>query len=119
AGGAADAVGGDGVAHLDTARVLTLLQGQADGGRDRGLGLVYAASADSMQGGLGSWTISARRARRGLLIGPKAMAEGDLIGARLTTSVLRGDVHAGRGWMAGPGSTLMAVQVPLTTLKAE
>ncbi|MFJ5216335.1 FtsK/SpoIIIE domain-containing protein [Streptomyces sp. NPDC088354] len=88
-------------------------------GRDQGLGLVYAASADGLQGGMSGWTVSARRARRGLLLAPKTMAEGDLIGVRLTGSVVRGVTHPGRGWTAGPGSTVMAVQVPLTTLRAD
>ncbi|MEU6341129.1 FtsK/SpoIIIE domain-containing protein [Streptomyces sp. NPDC046977] len=88
-------------------------------GRDQGLGLVYAASADGLQGGMSGWTVSARRARRGLLLAPKTMAEGDLIGVRLTGSVVRGVSHPGRGWTAGPGGTVMAVQVPLTTLRAD
>ncbi|MDT0462965.1 FtsK/SpoIIIE domain-containing protein [Streptomyces gibsoniae] len=122
---ALDALPGPRVVVVDDADLLMtpaadkVLKEIVVSGRDRGLGLVYAASADSLQSGLSGWTINARRARRGLLLSPKTTAEGDLIGMRLTPSVLRGGTHVGRGWTAGPGSTLMAVQIPLTTLRAD
>lgn len=88
-------------------------------GRDQGLGLVYAATADGVQGGMSGWMSSARKARRGLLLGPKSTTEGDLIGVRLPHAVTRVAPHAGRGWTAGPGNEVMALQVPLTSLRTE
>ncbi|MFF3564001.1 FtsK/SpoIIIE domain-containing protein [Streptomyces sp. NPDC002574] len=122
---ALDALPGPRVVMVDDADLLMnpaadkLLKEIAVSGRDQGLGLVYAASADGLQGGLSGWTVSAKRARRGLLLGPKTLSEGDLIGVRLPQSVVRSVAHPGRGWTAGPGGTVMAVQVPLTTLRAE
>ncbi|WP_431950781.1 FtsK/SpoIIIE domain-containing protein [Actinacidiphila sp. bgisy167] len=88
-------------------------------GRDQGLGLVYAATADGVQGGMGGWMAGARKARRGLLLGPKSINEGELIGVRLPHAITRVAPHVGRGWTAGPGNEVMALQVPLTSLRTE
>jgi S-DNA-T family DNA segregation ATPase FtsK/SpoIIIE len=87
-------------------------------GRDHGLGLVFAASSDGFQSGMSGWASAARRARRGLLLEPRALTEGELIGTRLGPSVIRAVPRVGRGWMTGPAGAPVAVQVPLTTLKA-
>ncbi|MFG2071962.1 FtsK/SpoIIIE domain-containing protein [Nonomuraea maritima] len=88
-------------------------------GRDNGLGLLYAGMAESLQLALGSWISAARRARRGVLLAPKSMQEGDMIGARLPTHLLRTAPSPGRGWTAGPAGDVLAVQVPLTVLRPE
>jgi S-DNA-T family DNA segregation ATPase FtsK/SpoIIIE len=86
-------------------------------GRDQGQGLVFGASSDSYQSGMSGWAAAARRTRRGVLLEARQLTEGDLIGARLGPSVIRAMPRVGRAWMTGPGGTLAAVQVPLTTLK--
>jgi S-DNA-T family DNA segregation ATPase FtsK/SpoIIIE len=86
-------------------------------GRDQGQGLVFGASSDSYQSGMSGWAAAARRTRRGVLLEPRQLTEGELIGARLGPSVIRAMPRVGRGWMTGPGGTLVAVQIPLTTLK--
>ncbi|WP_220040418.1 FtsK/SpoIIIE domain-containing protein [Nonomuraea aridisoli] len=88
-------------------------------GRDHGLGLLYAGMAESLQLALGSWVSAARRARRGVLLAPKSMQEGDMIGVRLPTHLLRTAPSPGRGWTGGPGGEVMAVQVPLTVLRPD
>lgn len=88
-------------------------------GRDRGLGLLYAGSADALQLAMGSWLSAAKRARRGLLLGPKSLQEGDMIGVRLPVHLIRATPVAGRGWTTGRGGEAMAVQVPLTVLRTE
>ncbi|MFB7673995.1 FtsK/SpoIIIE domain-containing protein [Kitasatospora purpeofusca] len=88
-------------------------------GRDRGLGLLYAGSADALQLAMGSWLSAAKRARRGLLLGPKSLQEGDMIGVRLPVHLIRATPVAGRGWTTGRGGEVMAVQVPLTVLRTE
>jgi S-DNA-T family DNA segregation ATPase FtsK/SpoIIIE len=87
-------------------------------GRDQGLGLVFSASSDSFQSGMSGWAAAARRARRGVLLEPRQLTEGELIGVRLGPSVIRAVPRVGRGWMTGPGGAPVAVQVPLTTLRA-
>ncbi|MEU3186043.1 FtsK/SpoIIIE domain-containing protein [Streptomyces sp. NPDC006923] len=120
---ALDALPGPRVVLIDDADLLMtpaadkVLREIALSGRDQGLGLVFAASADGLQSGLSGWTTAARRARRGLLLAPKNLAEGDLTGLRLSPSVIRSMTQPGRAWTAGPGGAAMAVQVPLTVLR--
>ncbi|MGW1725709.1 FtsK/SpoIIIE domain-containing protein [Streptomyces sp. NPDC002306] len=122
---ALDALPGPRVVMIDDADLLTspaadkVLKEIAVSGRDQGLGLVYAASAEGFQSGMSGWTLAARRARRGMLLAPKNLAEGDLAGVRLSQSVVRSMTHPGRAWTAGPGGALLAIQVPLTPLRAE
>jgi S-DNA-T family DNA segregation ATPase FtsK/SpoIIIE len=87
-------------------------------GRDHGLGLVFAASSDSFQSGMSGWAAAARRSRRGVLLEPRSLTEGELIGVRLGPSVIRAVPRVGRGWMTGASGAPVAVQVPLTTLRA-
>ncbi|WP_258575235.1 FtsK/SpoIIIE domain-containing protein, partial [Streptomyces shenzhenensis] len=121
---ALDALPGPKVVMVDDADLITnsaadkLLREIAVSGRDQGLGLVYAASAEGFQSGMSGWTLAARRARRGLLLAPKNLTEGDLIGVRLMPSVVRATTHPGRAWTAGPSGALLALQVPLTPLRA-
>lgn len=122
---ALDASAGPTVVVVDDADLLLspacdrVLKEVALSGRDRGLGLLYAGMAESLQVALGSWVSAARRARRGLLLAPKSMQEGDMIGVRLPTHLLRAVPAPGRGWTSGPGSEVMAVQVPLTVLRPD
>ncbi|MBL1066193.1 FtsK/SpoIIIE domain-containing protein [Streptomyces sp. 7-21] len=99
-----------------------LLMGKADqalkrvasAGRDRGIGLLLAGPADGLS--TVGWVGVARRARRGLLLGPKNLAEGELIGVRLTPEHLRPSPVPGRGWTSDGAGRAVAVQVPLTVL---
>ncbi|MFJ9341921.1 FtsK/SpoIIIE domain-containing protein [Streptomyces sp. NPDC101733] len=86
----------------------------ATSGRDHMQGLLLAGLPESMHS-LG-WVGTARRARRGLLLGPKSPGEGDLIGARISGDQIRTMLGAGRGWTAGDSGSAIAVQVPLTVL---
>ncbi|MFF7361957.1 FtsK/SpoIIIE domain-containing protein [Streptomyces sp. NPDC008125] len=88
----------------------------ATSGRDHLQGLLLAGLPESMHS-LG-WVGTARRARRGLLLGPKSPGEGDLIGSRISGDQIRTQLGAGRGWTAGENGSAIAVQVPLTVLDA-
>ncbi|WP_234326158.1 FtsK/SpoIIIE domain-containing protein [Streptomyces sp. NRRL S-495] len=122
---ALDGLTGPRVVVVDDADLLAapacdrVLKEVAAFGRDRGLGLVYAGSADALQLAMGSWLSAAKRARRGLLLGPKSLQEGDMIGVRLPVHLIRATPVAGRGWTTGRGGEAMAVQVPLTVLRSE
>jgi S-DNA-T family DNA segregation ATPase FtsK/SpoIIIE len=121
---ALDALRGPGVVIVDDADLVAMgsaervLKDVAISGRERALGLVAAAPADTLAMGMGSWLAAAKRARRGLLLAPKNMSDGDLIGARLSLSAIRSHARVGRAWTSGPAGTAQSVQVPLTTLKA-
>lgn len=111
------------VVLVDDADLLTtpaadkVLRAVATSGRDHGQAIVYAGAADALSIGLGAWLTAARRARRGLLLAPRSVTEGDAIGARLTSSQVRGAAPAGRAYTSGPAGTALAVQVPLTVLR--
>ena len=68
---------------------------------------------------MGGWVTAAKRARRGLLLAPKSLQEGDMIGIRLPVHLIRATPVTGRGWTTGRAGEAMAVQVPLTVLRAD
>ncbi|MGW0659757.1 FtsK/SpoIIIE domain-containing protein [Streptodolium elevatio] len=92
----------------------SVLRQVATSGRDHGRGLLLAGLAESMSA-LG-WVGMARRSRQGVLLGPKTIAEGDLIGARLSGDQMRTQLAPGRAWTAGDAGAAIAVQIPLTVL---
>ncbi|MFC9331402.1 FtsK/SpoIIIE domain-containing protein [Kitasatospora sp. NPDC057015] len=122
---ALDELGGPRVVVVDDADLLAMpacdriLKDIATFGRDRGLGLLYAGPADALQVAMGGWVTAAKRARRGLLLAPKSLQEGDMIGIRLPVHLIRSTPVAGRGWTTGRAGEAMAVQVPLTVLRAD
>ncbi|MFJ4437790.1 FtsK/SpoIIIE domain-containing protein [Streptomyces sp. NPDC088923] len=91
-----------------------VLRQVASSGRDRGQGLLLSGLPESMSS-LG-WVGIARRARRGILLGPKSIGEGDLIGARISAEQVRTPLVTGRGWTASAAGAAITVQVPLTVL---
>ncbi|MFF3600370.1 FtsK/SpoIIIE domain-containing protein [Kitasatospora indigofera] len=122
---ALDDLGGPRVIVVDDADLLAMpacdrvLKETATFGRDRGLGLLYAGPADALQVAMGGWVTAAKRARRGLLLAPKSLQEGDMIGIRLPVHLIRATPVTGRGWTTGRAGEAMAVQVPLTVLRAD
>ncbi|WP_328332295.1 FtsK/SpoIIIE domain-containing protein [Kribbella sp. NBC_00382] len=119
-----DAINGPKVVMIDDADLVMmaaadkLLKEIVISGRDNNVGLIFGASTDGFQSGMGGWPTAARRARRGLLIEPRSIGDGDLIGVRLSHNITRATPKTGRAWTTGPGSTPIAVQIPLTTLRA-
>ncbi len=101
---------------LMTGRADRVLRTVGSAGRDRGLGLLLAGAAEGVMTTLG-WIGVARRSRRGLLLGPRNLGEGELIGVRLAPEHLRPPVAPGRAWVADDAGRPMAVQVPLTVLQ--
>jgi S-DNA-T family DNA segregation ATPase FtsK/SpoIIIE len=93
-----------------------VLRWVATAGRDQGFGLLLAGTPDSMMTTIG-WIGVARRARRGMLLGPKSMSEGELIGVRLGTDHLRPSAVPGRAWVADGAGQPAALQVPLAVLQ--
>ncbi|MEV8096774.1 FtsK/SpoIIIE domain-containing protein [Kitasatospora sp. NPDC085879] len=87
-------------------------------GRDRAIGLVYAGTGDLLGQTMMGWLGNARRARQGVLLSPRSMVEGDLIGARLSPDLVRRPARPGRAYLADPRSAApVAVLVPHTTLR--
>ncbi|MBY6307359.1 FtsK/SpoIIIE domain-containing protein [Streptomyces clavuligerus] len=118
------AVGGPAVVVIDDADLLEeytsadpLLKEVIAAGRDRGLGLACAGTAEKINHAIGGWLAEARNGRKGLLLSPQSMAEGDFIGGRLAHNLLRVNRPPGRGYTTDPESgALITVLVPETVL---
>jgi S-DNA-T family DNA segregation ATPase FtsK/SpoIIIE len=86
-------------------------------GRDRGIGLACAGSAEAMNQP-GSWIAEARRARQGVLLQPQSMNEGDIAGGRLPLEIVRRPLRLGRGYITHPTTgAVISVALPLTELR--
>ena len=88
--------------------LLRLLRAGAGSGR----ALVIAGDAEGVCAGFSGWQVELKKARRGLLLAPQAITEGDLIGLRLPRSLLGQPVHPGRGLLHLGDGEPRAVQVP-------
>ncbi|MFI8993015.1 FtsK/SpoIIIE domain-containing protein [Streptomyces sp. NPDC053542] len=87
-------------------------------GRDRGIGLVAAATAETLTtAGIG-WLGLVRRVRKGVLLSPQSPGEGDILGVRVPYDLLRGRPTPGRGLTVDPVTgALVSVLVPETVLR--
>jgi len=81
-------------------------------GADRGLGLVFGGDCETLGLGFGGWQVEAKRARRGCLTAPQTLPEGDLIGVRLTHSVIGNPVKPGRALLHLGDGNLVTLTVP-------
>jgi S-DNA-T family DNA segregation ATPase FtsK/SpoIIIE len=81
-------------------------------GADSGRALVFAGDADSVGVGFSGWQVDAKRARRGCLIAPQTLPEGDLIGVRLTRGQLGEPARPGRCLLNVGDGNLRTVTVP-------
>ena len=81
-------------------------------GGDSGQALVFAGEADSIGLGFGGWQVDAKRARRGCLIAPSTLPEGDLVGVRLSHGLLGQAPRPGRCLLNVGNGTLTTVTVP-------
>jgi DNA segregation ATPase FtsK/SpoIIIE, S-DNA-T family len=82
-------------------------------GADTGHGLVIGGDSDNLGTGFGGWQVEAKRARRGCLIAPQTLPEGDLIGVRLSHSQTGEPVRPGRALLNTGDGTLVTVTVPI------
>ncbi|MEU3711027.1 FtsK/SpoIIIE domain-containing protein [Streptomyces catenulae] len=88
----------------------------ASSGRDRNQGILIGGPSEGMSS-MG-WIGMVRRSRRGLLLGARAIGDGDIIGARISAEHIRTRMNPGRAWTAGPSGSVVPVQVPLTVLES-
>jgi S-DNA-T family DNA segregation ATPase FtsK/SpoIIIE len=112
--------GGPAVVLVDDADLLAmtpadnLLRDIASSGRDRSLGLVCAGPAEALVSPLSSWIGQVRRSRKGLLLSPQSIGEGDILGLRLPHNVIRVNRVPGRGFTTDSAGDLLTVLVPET-----
>jgi S-DNA-T family DNA segregation ATPase FtsK/SpoIIIE len=83
-------------------------------GADQGHGLIIGGDAEALSGGFGGWHVEARRARRGCLIAPQTLPEGDLIGVRLSHGMTGEAPKPGRALLNVGDGNLITVTVPAT-----
>jgi S-DNA-T family DNA segregation ATPase FtsK/SpoIIIE len=78
-----------------------------------GRALVFAGDPDAgLCAGFGGWQVDAKRARRGVLTAPGSLAEGELIGARLSRSMVGRAARPGRCLLNVGDGMLVTVTVP-------
>jgi S-DNA-T family DNA segregation ATPase FtsK/SpoIIIE len=109
------------VVVIDDADMLVLpeidqdLRALVESGRDRGIGVAAGATAETMAGAVG-WLGALKQRRKGVLLSPQSLFEGDLLGVRLAHAQLR-NRKPGRGLTVDPRSgELISVQIPETDL---
>jgi DNA segregation ATPase FtsK/SpoIIIE, S-DNA-T family len=111
---------GPGVVLIDDAELLrdcdasgALSRLIAASGADSRLALVFAGDPEAgLCAGFGGWQVDAKRARRGALTAPVSLGEGDLIGARLTRSMVGHAARPGRCLLHVGDGRLVTVTVP-------
>ncbi|QCX78416.1 ESX-1 secretion system protein EccCa1 [Streptomyces sp. YIM 121038] len=66
-------------------------------GADEGLALVLAGDEEDVCSGFSGWQVDAKKGRRGILLSPQDSSSGDLIGVRVSRSMVGGPVTPGKG----------------------
>jgi S-DNA-T family DNA segregation ATPase FtsK/SpoIIIE len=94
----------------DLAPALLAVTRQA---REKTWGVVVTGDTTHLATGLSGWLFEARRARQGLLLAPRNLADGEVVGVRLVPSQLVTRNLPGRGLLVGATEQPTAVQVPL------
>jgi S-DNA-T family DNA segregation ATPase FtsK/SpoIIIE len=109
---------GPGVVIIDDAEVLRDCDAADDlrqiisfGGNEQ-RGLVFGGNAEDICAGFSGWQVEARRARRGCLLSPQQITDGDLIGTRLTRSMIGEPVRPGKALLNAGDGHLRTVAVP-------
>ncbi|SNX88344.1 S-DNA-T family DNA segregation ATPase FtsK/SpoIIIE [Streptomyces sp. TLI_55] len=117
---ALETVGGAAVVMVDDADLLGMspldgmLRDIASSGRDRSVGLAVAGPAEALVSPLSTWIGQVRRSRKGLLLSPQTISEGDVLGLRLPHNVIRVNRVPGRAFTVDEAGALMTVLVPET-----
>ena len=90
-------------------------------GKDTARGIAVAGSADTLTQATMGWLGEVRRGRRGVLLAPQGILEGDLAGVRLPVSLTRRPIRPGSALTADPSGSgaPVAISVPITALKAQ
>ncbi|PCN46428.1 cell division protein FtsK [Curtobacterium sp. 'Ferrero'] len=80
--------------------------------RGRSVGLVLAGDVEGVASGFRGWQVDAKKARRGMLLAPLSTVDGDLIGTKLSKSLVTQDRVVGRALLNDADQVLRLVQVP-------
>lgn len=83
-------------------------------GQVHGVFLMVAGTAEGIGYGLRGWRAELRKASQGLLLSPRGVADGELIGARLSRDLVGGPIRPGRGLLLDRDGLL----TPVATLRS-
>ncbi|WP_328770944.1 FtsK/SpoIIIE domain-containing protein [Streptomyces sp. NBC_00286] len=81
-------------------------------GAERGLALVIAGDEEDVCSGFSGWQVDAKKSRRGLLLSPQESSSGDLIGLRMSRSMVGGQIAPGKGLLHLGDGELRTVVIP-------
>ncbi|MEU6120647.1 FtsK/SpoIIIE domain-containing protein [Streptomyces sp. NPDC047123] len=82
-------------------------------GAELGLALVLAGDEEDVCSGFSGWQVDAKKGRRGILLSPQDSSSGDLIGLRISRSVVGGPIAPGKGMLHLGNGELATVTTPL------
>ena len=85
----------------------------ARGGAGNGWGVVAAGNAESMSLSLAGWMGQLKRNRTGMLLSPQSLADGEVIGVKLSRGLVGQAPQPGRGLLHLGDGSLISVQVPM------
>ncbi|MGW1504127.1 FtsK/SpoIIIE domain-containing protein [Streptomyces mirabilis] len=89
----------------------------ARGGAGSGWGVLAAGNAESLSLSLAGWMGQVKRNRTGMLLSPQNLADGEVIGVKLTRGVVGQAPQPGRGLLHLGDGALLSVQVPLSGIE--
>ncbi|AWZ15949.1 FtsK/SpoIIIE domain-containing protein [Streptomyces sp. ICC1] len=81
-------------------------------GVDNGQALVLAGDEEDVCSGFSGWQVEAKKARRGVLLSPQESSSGELIGLRISRSMVGGPVTPGKGMLHLGDGEVRSVVVP-------
>ncbi|MGW6531025.1 FtsK/SpoIIIE domain-containing protein [Streptomyces venezuelae] len=82
-------------------------------GTDLGLAMVIAGDEEDVCSGFSGWQVDAKKGRRGILLSPQDSSSGDLIGLRISRSMVGGPVAPGKGMLHLGTGEISTVTTPL------
>ncbi|MFE0175297.1 FtsK/SpoIIIE domain-containing protein [Streptomyces sp. NPDC059002] len=82
-------------------------------GADLGLALVLAGDEEDVCSGFSGWQVDAKKGRRGILLSPQDSSSGDLIGLRISRSMVGGPVAPGKGMLHLGTGEIATLTTPL------
>jgi S-DNA-T family DNA segregation ATPase FtsK/SpoIIIE len=87
----------------------------ARGGAGNGWGVLAAGNAESLSLSLAGWMGQVKRNRTGMLLSPQSIADGEVIGVKLTRGLVGQAPQPGRGLLHPGDGSLLSVQVPMSS----
>jgi S-DNA-T family DNA segregation ATPase FtsK/SpoIIIE len=78
-------------------------------------GVILGGDVSSVAAGFSGWQVEVKKNRRGALLSPPTMSDGDLVGVRLSRSHLAARVTPGAALVHLGDGTLLTVQIPRWT----